>query len=162
MRKRYFETADTDPPPLEVRAGRRVRFEEVDILRMVWHGRYVSYFEEGRRAFGDRYGFDYAFYMDKGIAAPVVKLHIDYMRPLRLDERFTVVTRLHWSEAVRLNLEFVIHGEEGAEAASGYSVQLLTDMAGRTIILPPPWLEKFRTMWRDGLLKGDDCRAWQP
>ena len=30
----------------------RVRFNETDPLGIVWHGNYISYFEEGRESFG--------------------------------------------------------------------------------------------------------------
>ena len=52
--KVYFKRNPQDPAPLVVGIDRRVRFEEVDALGMVWHGRYPSYFEDGRIAFGDR------------------------------------------------------------------------------------------------------------
>ena len=34
----------------------RVRFSEVDSIRMVWHGNYVTYLEDAREAFGRKYG----------------------------------------------------------------------------------------------------------
>ena len=37
----------------------RVRFNETDPLGIVWHGNYIKYFEEGREAFGRKYGLSY-------------------------------------------------------------------------------------------------------
>ena len=37
----------------------KVRFSEVDPIRMVWHGNYVKYLEDAREAFGHRYGISY-------------------------------------------------------------------------------------------------------
>ena len=37
----------------------RVRFSETDPLGIVWHGNYIKYFEEGREAFGRKYGISY-------------------------------------------------------------------------------------------------------
>ena len=37
----------------------RVRFSETDPLGIVWHGNYIKYFEEGREAFGRKYGLSY-------------------------------------------------------------------------------------------------------
>lgn len=34
----------------------KVRFSEIDSMQIVWHGEYVRYFEDGREAFGKRYG----------------------------------------------------------------------------------------------------------
>ena len=36
-----------------------IRFHEVDSLRIVWHGHYLKYFEDGREAFGRKYGIGY-------------------------------------------------------------------------------------------------------
>jgi acyl-CoA thioester hydrolase len=37
----------------------RVRFSEVDSLRIVWHGHYLKYFEDGRDAWGAEFGRDF-------------------------------------------------------------------------------------------------------
>ena len=36
-----------------------VRFSEVDSMNFVWHGAYALYFEDGREAFGAKYGLGY-------------------------------------------------------------------------------------------------------
>ena len=46
---RDSKTPRTTRPYLEETTTVRVRFQAVDSLRSVWHGHYVSYFEEGRR-----------------------------------------------------------------------------------------------------------------
>lgn len=53
MRKAYFRPVPGAPAPLCVTTQREVRFEEVDVMRIVWHGRYASYFEDGRVAPGE-------------------------------------------------------------------------------------------------------------
>ena len=71
--KSYFDPGPSDPKPLVVRTRRRVRFEEVDMLRIVWHGRYVSFLDDGRIAFGDRFPeISYDKLMEQRIAAPIV------------------------------------------------------------------------------------------
>jgi acyl-CoA thioester hydrolase len=46
MRKSYFPIVKDAPAPLCLTVKRRVRFEEVDSMGIVWHGCYPSYFEE--------------------------------------------------------------------------------------------------------------------
>ena len=36
-----------------------IRFSEVDSLRVVWHGHYVKFFEDGRETFGKEFGLGY-------------------------------------------------------------------------------------------------------
>lgn len=44
---------------LTERFEQRVRFDEVDSLGIVWHGHYVKYLEDGREAWGRKYGLTY-------------------------------------------------------------------------------------------------------
>lgn len=148
----YFPAEPDGPAPLQITTDRRVRFEELDPLRIVWHGRYISYFEDGRVAFGREYGLSYAQFMTKKIAAPIVQLHLDYISPLTFDEQISIVTTLHWCEALKLTFEFTVKNEKGAVAATGYSVQLITDLNGNVLFLPPDWIAEFRQKWLNGLL----------
>ncbi|MDH3347690.1 MAG: acyl-CoA thioesterase [Desulfobulbaceae bacterium] len=146
----YFEPEEGAPEPLLAKCSRRVRFEEVDPLRIAWHGRYVSYFEDGRVAFGHQYGLSYAEFMKHKVAAPIVQLHLDYLAPLTFDELFTIEAVLHWSTAMRLNFTFAIRKENNQLAATGYSVQVLTDLIGNVIFFPPDWVMQFQEKWRSG------------
>lgn len=149
--KEYFEQKKDDPPPLVAHTTRRVRFEEVDVLGMVWHGRYPSYFEDGRIAFGDTYGMTYQHFMEEKTVAPVVQMHFDYWLPLRFDESFTIETALHWTEAARLNFSYRLCNAKTELVASGYTVQLLTDPDGTMLLFAPQWLKVFLQKWRNGL-----------
>ena len=149
---RYFRQEEGDPLPLKVSVSRRVRFEEVDSLGLVWHGRYVSYFEDGRVAFGDKYGLSYVRFKKENVAAPIVKLHIDFKAPLFFDEVMEIQAQLCWSEAMRLNFEYRITGPGGRLVAEGYTVQLLTDAKGGLLLIAPDWVEEFRRKWKAGEL----------
>jgi len=63
---------------LESTVSLRVRFCEVDILQVVWHGHYFTYFEEGRNAFGREYQFDYENILKEGYIVPLVHAEVDY------------------------------------------------------------------------------------
>ena len=60
-----------------------VRFNECDPLGIVWHGNYVNYFQEGREAFGKKYGLDYMNMYHEGYATPIVHLETDFKRTLQ-------------------------------------------------------------------------------
>jgi len=152
MKKSYFRTAVTDPPALRCRVERVVRFEEVDALAIVWHGRYPSYFEDGRVLLGEKYGLGYLELYQQGIVAPIKQLHVDYQRPLRFGERFSIEALLHWSDATRLNHEFILRNAAGEVTTTGYTVQLLLDKQDNVLMLPPPFYAEFRQRWQAGEL----------
>lgn len=149
-RKLYFEQGAGEPLPLVASSERRVRFEEVDVLGMVWHGRYPSYFEDGRIAFGDQYGLTYQRFMQEKTVAPVVQMHFDYKQPLRFDETFTITTALHWTEAARLNYSYKLVNSNDDLVASGYTVQLFTSPDGKMLLFTPEWLKEFYAKWKEG------------
>lgn len=152
MNKPYFARREGDPPPLRAIVQRRVRFEEVDPMGIVWHGRYVGYFEDGRVALGSLYGIGYEDFFRHVVPAPVRKLQIDYLTPLRFRDDFEIEAILHWSDAARLDFEFLIRGADGRLVATGCSVQLMLDQAGELLLLPPPFVREFRERWQAGLL----------
>lgn len=152
MRRPYFPCQQEAPEPLRTTVKRVVRFEEVDPLSIVWHGRYPSYFEDGRVLLGERYGIGYMDFYDNAILAPIKKMHVDYHRPLHFREEFTIEAILHWSEAARLNHEFVIRDSRDRVATTGYTVQMMMDPDKNILLVPPRFYQDFLQRWRDGEL----------
>ena len=150
MTKPYFPAREGDPPPLCAEVRRRVRFEEVDSIGIVWHGRYAGYFEDARDALGERYGIGYMDFYENGILVPIKQLHADFHRPLRLKDEVTVEATLHYSEAARINHAFVIRDRQGAVATTGYTVQMMLDRDRNLCMIPPPFYEAFLERWREG------------
>ncbi|MDR3630548.1 MAG: acyl-CoA thioesterase [Desulfocapsaceae bacterium] len=148
--KTYFKERPGSPAPLLVTADRRIRFEEVDAAGMVWHGRYPSFLEDGRIAFGDRYGLAYGAFIRHRVLAPLVQMHLDYRSPLRFDQIIRIETSLHWNEALRLDFSYAIIDPQGQIATTGYTVQVLTDLGGGLLLAPPDWMLDFREQWRAG------------
>jgi acyl-CoA thioester hydrolase len=147
----YFERVPGAPGPIVVDIERRVRFNEADPMAIVWHGRYPLFFEEASEELGRRCGLSYADYFKAGLRAPFVEYHIDYFKPLFLDEVFTIRGSLIWSEGSRLNTEFQLIKEDGSIATSGYTVQLFTDhRTGEPYLVSPALLEECRRRWKAG------------
>lgn len=150
MIKPYFKTVPGAPPPLTASVERRVRFEEVDALGIVWHGRYVSYFEDARVALGRRYGINYMDFYDAGFVTPLKRLELDYVAPLHFEECIRIEGRLHYTEAARINFDYSIYSPAGEVAARGASVQLMLDKSGELLMSPPPFFAAFLDRWRRG------------
>lgn len=147
----YFKRIEGAPEPLIVEVRRRVRFSEVDPLAIVWHGRYPSFFEEGSEELGRLCGMSYRDFYEAGLRAPIVNLHIDYLRPLRLAEEFTIRTALIWDTASRLNTEYYLVKDDGSIATSGYTVQVFTYAAsGEICMVSPGILQRCRERWKAG------------
>lgn len=151
MRRRYFPE-ESGIAPLRVSVERAVRFEETDQLGIVWHGRYASFFEDARTAFGEKYGLSYPELHRHGIIIPLKRIYFDFERALRFREEFTVEAALHWSDAARINFSYVIADAEGQAVTTGYTIQVMTDTNFNLLFVPPPYLADFRERWRAGKL----------
>lgn len=140
-------------PYLEETTLVRVRFNEVDALHVVWHGHYVNYFEEARRAFGRRYGIDYTVFLEHHLAVPVVQLRVDYLAPARLPDLLEVTARLSKSEAARLDFDYEIRRQgEGTLLATGSTVQVFATPQGELLLTWPALmverLKAWEALWR--------------
>jgi acyl-CoA thioester hydrolase len=140
-------------PFIEEATTVRVRFNEVDALHIVWHGHYVNYFEEGRRAFGRRLGIDYTTFIEKHIAVPVIRLEVNFLAPANLADTLVVVTRLLKSESARLDFDYEVRREaDHTLLATGSTSQVFTTPAGELILNWPPFmlerLQTWETLWQ--------------
>ncbi len=145
-------TQPAPQPYLEETCVIPIRFHEVDSMGVVWHGHYVAYIEESRRALGRHYGVDYTTFFAHHTPAPVVQLRVDYLAPARLADTLAVTARLFKSEAAKLEFEYEIRrqGDRGL-LAFGTSLQVFTNLQGELLLtLPPFMVERYRaweTLW---------------
>ena len=127
----------------------RVKFSETDAMQRVWHGSYVTYFEDGRESFGRHYpGIGYADIQRSGIYAPVYDLHVRYLAPLVVNDVAEIHTRYVPKPGARLDFEYEVYREEGhVLCATGSTTQLFIDPAGQQLLDLPDyyirWKERF-------------------
>lgn len=150
---KYFKENPDDPIPLKTEVLRRVRFEEVDPLTIVWHGRYPSYLEDGRASFGEKYRLGYMDMYKQKFMAPVAQMHIDYLEPLSFPEEFKITTMLHWTDSAKLNFSYRIENEDGKICAKAYTIQVITNLTREVMLIRPKYLDDFFNAWKDGKLR---------
>ena len=115
----------------------RVPFHDIDPADVVWHGRYFKYFEEVRRTLLEKLDYSYQSMMDSGYVWPVVDANIRFVRPLELDQTFTVTACIvEWE--LRLVVEYRIHLEDGTLCTKGRTVQVPVDSKTREMLIGSP------------------------
>jgi acyl-CoA thioester hydrolase len=124
----------------------RVRFSEVDSLRIVWHGHYLKYFEDGRDAWAVEFGMDFLGIFEKhGLLMPLASSHIDYKYPLRYNEIGVVETTFVNSPAAKVTFSFKIYNQDKSELkATGETVQVFMDTNHVLQLNTPPFLEDWK------------------
>lgn len=105
-----------------------IRFSEVDMMGVVWHGSYALYFEDARETFGAKYDLSYMGYIDHGYYAPIVEQTIQYKKPIRYGMRPRIDIIYRPTEAAKIIFDYEIHDPDTDELmASGHSVQVFMD-----------------------------------
>lgn len=122
-----------------------VRFSEVDSMNFVWHGAYALYFEDGREAFGAKYGLGYLDIFRAGYYAPLVDLKFSYKKPLTYGTKARVEVVYRPAEAAKIIFDYRIVGPDGqAPIATGSSVQVFLDKDYRLAWGNPPFYEAWK------------------
>lgn len=86
----------------------RVRFFETDLMGIVHHASYLTYFEAGRVEWLRRRGVTYADWANKGVHLPVVEANLNYRMPARFDDEIQVKTTLSELRTVSLRFTYEI------------------------------------------------------
>lgn len=126
-----------------------VKFSEVDSLRVVWHGHYVRYFEDGREAFGRQYQLGYLDMYQHGFAVPLVDLQLNYKRILEYGDNAVIETRFIDSPAAKLIFEYTISSaNHGQVVCTGRSTQVFMMPATRELyITNPDFFVAWKKQW---------------
>ena len=111
-----------DPAASISRTQLRVRFCETDLMGIVHHANYLTYFEEGRVDWLRKRGITYAEWAARGIHLPVVEAQTRYRSPLAFDDVFELETRL--SELRSHSLRFDYRATKGGVLLAEASTRL--------------------------------------
>lgn len=129
-----------------------VRFSEIDSMRRVWHGSFVTYMEDGRESFGRHYpGIGYADMQRAGIYAPIYDVSIRYLAPLVINDVAIVHTCYVFHPGARLDYAYKIYRKsDNMLCAEGHTTQLFIDPEGLLLTEIPDyykeWQEKYLEM----------------
>ncbi len=150
MRKRNKER---EFAPIVFSRQRRVRFEEVDQIRFMWHGRYASWLEDGREALGREYGISYLTFYDNNVAIPLKTFNLEFFAPLLYNEIYTIESSLLWNEACVLEFDYRILDLDGNVMTKGNTIQLMIDLQGKLLIEAPQFYKDFCKNWKENQSK---------
>ncbi|MCH5277104.1 MAG: acyl-CoA thioesterase [Desulfovibrionaceae bacterium] len=136
--------------PLSAVCARTVRFEEIDPMGIMWHGRYASWLEDGRETLGNRYGISYRDFYQHGFVTPIKKFSLDYVHPLIHDQTYEIHTFLLWSDSARMDFQYSIMDKEGTIMTQGKTTQLFMTTNGKLLLDFPTFYQDFMARWKNG------------
>ena len=122
----------------------RVRFNETDSLGIVWHGNYISYFEEGREAFGRKHGLSYLDVKNNGYATPIVESHSKHKLPLKYGDIATIETTFEDVPSAKMIFTYKIFNSENELVCEGRTVQVFVENDGGLYLNLPSFFRKWK------------------
>ncbi len=129
----------------------RVRFNETDPLGIVWHGYYITYFEDGREAFGRAHNISYLEIKANGFITPIVKSTCEHKLPLHYGEIAKIKTTFVDSLAAKMIFKYEIFNPEGKVVCTGETVQVFVSDDGELSLIQPDFFNDWKR--KMGLLK---------
>ncbi len=125
-----------------------VRFSEVDPMKIVWHGHYLKYFEDGRESFGLKYNLGYMDVYKHQVMIPLVNITCDYKRPLEYGDIAVVETRFVPTPAAKIQFHYTIYRKRDmAVAVTGTSTQVFLNPGGELLLVSPDFFTGWRQKW---------------
>lgn len=127
-----------------------VRFYEVDMYGMVWHGHYVGWFEMGRNDLTQRFQMGPLQLKEINLLAPVVELDCQFKLPAAFGDSLLIQTTMERTEVAKLIFRYrVLDQKSGKVLTTGSTTHVLTDLRGNLLYrVPPGVLEKIEAMQR--------------
>ncbi len=118
---------------------KKVPFYDLDPMQIVWHGNYLNYFEDARRALLDHMGVDlYQYYERTGIVFPIIRTATKHIYPLRYGDEFVCKATLVDSR-FKIVVDFEIRlAADDKVCARGRTEQVAVQAPAMEILLRVP------------------------
>lgn len=115
-----------------------IPFHDVDMMGIVWHGRYAKYLEVAREAMLSTIDYSIAQMKASGYAWPVIEMNIRYAQALRFEQKVRIQADLVEVEH-RLKITYRIFDvSSGRRLTKAYTVQVALDMASGEMLFASP------------------------
>ena len=122
----------------------QVRFSEVDSLKIVWHGSYIKYIEDGREAFGRHFGIKYLDVFNMGYTLPVVEMELMFRNIAKVDDILIVETTYIPDRGAKLKYRYCIYNEQNNELVlEATTTQLFMTVDGNLEVSKPDFVREW-------------------
>ena len=118
----------------------RVRYADTDQMKVVYHGKYLEYFEVGRASLIRSLGLPYSELESRGTLLPVIEAYAKYQKPALYDDLLTIEAIVSELPKATLKIDYQIFRDPGKELlALGYTVHSFLNVATGKPTRPPSY-----------------------
>ena len=123
----------------------KIRFCEVDSIKVVWHGNYVKYLEDGRENFGEKFGLQYLKIFDNGFTAPVVDMKLQFKQSISVGDSIIVETIYKPTKAAKIIFDYNIYKKsDNSLVLTAQTTQVFMDLEGNLQLSNPDFYEDWK------------------
>jgi acyl-CoA thioester hydrolase len=123
----------------------KIRFCEVDSIKVVWHGNYVKYLEDGREDFGEKFGLQYLKIFDNGFTAPVVDMKLQFKQSISVGDSIIVETIYKPTKAAKIIFDYNIYKKsDNSLVLTAQTTQVFMDLDGNLQLSNPDFYEDWK------------------
>jgi len=115
--------------------NQRVYFEDTDFSGLVYHARYLHFFERGRSDYLRLLGVHHNELAANGLVFAVRTMALDFKKPARIDDILTIATEPEATGGARIRLRQTIRRDETVLVIAGVEVALI-NAAGKPQRMP--------------------------
>lgn len=123
-----------------------VRYAETDMMGIVYHGNYLTWFEVGRTQLLRECGVIYRDLETQGYRLPVLEVGCKYLRPALYDDTITIITSLKEKPLLRIRLDYEVRRADEL-LVTGFTVHGFINHQGQPVRPPPIFSEKMRALF---------------
>lgn len=122
----------------------RVRFADTDQMGVVYHGRYLEWFEAARTEMMRDHGLPYKDLESSGFSLPVIEVRCRYHQPVLYDDLVLIRTRLSELSRLKMKLEYrVFVHHDPILRAEAETLHCFLNRDGRPVRAPKDILDFF-------------------
>ena len=123
----------------------KVRYAETDQMGVAYYANYFVWFEVGRSQYCNDCGFSYRdMERETGLFLIVAEASCRYKNPARYEDELIIRTRVTESTRRTLRFSYEIERADGAAVATGETLHVLINAAGRPSSFPERYLSLLR------------------
>jgi len=130
---------------ISANVGIRVRYQETDQMKVVYHANYFTWFEAARIELLDQLGCPYRELEKNGYLLPVLHCEAKFKKPAHFDDRLTIKVLIKEPPTAKVKIDYQVF-RGGDLLCSGNSTHAFIDKQGKLIRPPAAFLEKTREM----------------
>lgn len=104
----------------------RVRYEETDRMGIVYHSKYIIWFDIGRTEFLRSLGYNYSDLEKEGVWLPIIEAGCIYKSPAKYDDAVRVETYIEKLTRVKIGFGYKVYRKDEL-LVEGHTIQAFTN-----------------------------------